>query len=92
MGQTYILGAQLAPLNPQLAEYFPVERGVFVVQVLEGTPAFEAGLRGGDIIVNAGGEEVASLSDLRFGIGASEGPLRIQVIRKGNPVEILIRR
>lgn len=92
MGQTYILGAQLAPLNPQLAEYFPVERGIFVVQVLEGTPAFEAGLRGGDIIVTAGGEEMASLSDLRFGISASEGPLRIQVVRKGNPVEVLIRR
>jgi len=92
MGQDYMLGAQLAPLNPQLAEYFPVDEGVFVVQVMEGTPASEAGLQGGDIIVRVAGEEVTSLSDFRSSLGVFEGPLRIQVIRKGDPVEILIRR
>jgi len=92
MGQSFILGAQLTPLNPQLAEYFPVDRGVFVVQVVDGTPAYEAGLRGGDIIIAAGDEDVASLADLRLGVAASEGPLRIKVIRKGDPVEIIIRR
>jgi len=92
VGQNIMLGAQLAPLNPELAEYFPVDEGVFVIQVLEGTPAFDAGLQGGDIIISVAGEEVISLTDLRFGLGVFEGPLRIQVIRKGEPVEILIRR
>jgi membrane-associated protease RseP (regulator of RpoE activity) len=92
VGQGYILGAMLTPLNPDLAETFSVDRGVFVVQVVEGTPAFDAGLKGGDIIVKAAGEEVASLGDLRFGLGAFQGPVRIQLLRKGNPVEILIQR
>jgi hypothetical protein len=92
VGQNIMLGAQLAPLNPELAEYFPVDEGVFVIQVMEGTPAFDAGLQGGDIIISVAGEEVISLSDLRFGLGVFDGPLRIQVIRKGEPVEVLIRR
>lgn len=92
VGQSFILGAQLAPLNPELGEYFQVSEGVIVMQVMEGTPAFEAGLRGGDVIVRMAGEEVASLADLRFGLGATQGPLTIQVIRKGNPVELVIRR
>ncbi len=92
VGQNIMLGAQVAPLNPELAEYFPVDEGVFVIQVLEGTPAFDAGLQGGDIIISVAGEEVISLSDLRFGLGVFERPLQIRVIRKGDPVEILIRR
>ena len=92
LGQNIMLGAQVAPLNPELAEYFPVDEGVFVIEVMEGTPAFDAGLRGGDIIISVAGEEVFSLSDLRFGLGVFERPLQIQVIRKGEPVEIRIRR
>ncbi|MGD2122831.1 MAG: PDZ domain-containing protein [Gemmatimonadota bacterium] len=91
-GQTVVYGAQLAPLNPQLAEYFSVEHGVMVIEVLEDTPAADAGLQGGDIIVSVGGEEVATLSDLRFGLAAFEGPLQVGVIRKGEPVEVQIRR
>ncbi len=73
MGQNIMMGAQLAPLNPDLAQYFPVDEGVFVVQVMQGTPASDAGLQGGDVIVRVGGEEVTSLSDLRFGLGTVRG-------------------
>lgn len=92
LGQNFMLGAKLERLNPEIAEYFSVDEGVFVVEVVEGTPASEAGLRGGDVIVRVGGEEVTTLSDLRFGLNAFEGPLRIRVVRKGEPVEITIRR
>ncbi len=91
-GQTVVYGAQLAPLNPQLAEYFSVEYGVMVIDVLEDTPASDAGLQGGDIIVSIAGEDVETLSDLRFGLSAFEGTLRIGVIRKGQPLEVQIRR
>ncbi len=92
VGQSFFMGAQMAPLNPELAEYFPVDEGVFVVQVVEGSPASEAGLQGGDIIVTVAGEDVSSLSDLRFGLSAFDGPIQIRVIRKGEPVQIVIRR
>lgn len=92
VGQSVMLGAQLAPLNPDLAAVFSVPEGVFVIQVPEGTPAWDAGLQGGDVIVRIGDETVASLSDLRFGLGAGSGPLRMRVIRKGQPLEIVVRR
>jgi C-terminal processing protease CtpA/Prc len=92
VGQSFVMGAQMVPLNPENSGYFPVDKGVFVVQVMEGSPAFQAGLQGGDIIVQVAGEEVTSLSDLRFGFGAFDGPIRIRVIRMGEPVEIVVRR
>lgn len=92
MGQNFIMGAQLMALTPDLAQYFATDEGIFVVQVVEGTPASEAGLQGGDIIVTIGGEDVTSLSDLRFGLGAAPGPYKLRVVRKDGPVEILIRR
>ena len=91
-GQSVMLGAHLAPLNPDLAAIFSVPEGVFVIQVPESTPAADAGLLGGDIIVRIGDEKVASLTDLRFGLGARGGSLRMQVIRRGEPVEIVVRR
>jgi C-terminal processing protease CtpA/Prc len=90
-GQSFVAGAQLQPLNPDLAGYFHVEDGLLVTEVLEGTPAFEAGLVAGDVITRVGGERVASLNDLRFGVGYLERPLRLRIIRKGEPMDILIR-
>ena len=74
------------------SQYFPVNEGVFVVQVVEGTPASEAGLQGGDIIVRLNGEEVTSLSDLRFGLAAGPGPWTLRAVRKSGQVEIVIQR
>jgi S1-C subfamily serine protease len=85
------MGAQVAPLNSDLAQYFPVDQGVFVVQVVGGTPAAEAGLQGGDIIVGVDEEVVTSLSELRFGLAANPGPWTIHVVRKTGSVEIVIK-
>jgi hypothetical protein len=92
LGQSFVAGAQLYPLTPWLSETFQVDEGVVVWEVLEGTPADEAGLRGGDVIVRVGGEPVSSLEELRFGLGFLQSPLRIRVIRKGEPLEIVIRK
>lgn len=90
-GQSFVAGAQLQTLNADLASYFHVDQGVLVTEVLEGTPAEEAGLMAGDVITQVGGERVSSLNDLRFGIGYLERPLRLRVVRKGSPMEIVIR-
>jgi len=90
-GRSFVAGAQLQTMNPDLAGYFDVEEGVLVTEVLEDTPASAAGLRSGDVIVRVGGEPVTSLDDLRFGVGYFERPLRLRVVRKGEPVEIVIR-
>jgi C-terminal processing protease CtpA/Prc len=92
VGQSFVAGAHLTPLNPALAEYFQVDQGVLVTEVLEGTPAKDAGMLAGDVIVRVGTQQVLSLKDLRFGVGYFERPLRLQVIRKGSPVVIVIGR
>lgn len=92
IGQSFVAGAQLAALNPSLGEYFGTEEGVLVMEVVEGTPAQEWGLQAGDVIVRAGDQEVSSLDDLRFSLGYLEGTLRVRVIRKGKPLQLVFSR
>ncbi len=47
----------------------PVEEGVFVAKVGNGSPAARAGLKPGDIITAIGGEKVRNITDLRSAIG-----------------------
>ncbi|MCM8750603.1 trypsin-like peptidase domain-containing protein [Thermomicrobiaceae bacterium CFH 74404] len=61
----------------------PVDRGVLVVSVAPGSPAEQAGLTPGDIIVRFGGQEVTRVSDL-------EQALRQH--QPGDQVEIVINR
>lgn len=43
-----------------------VDEGIAVVEVVKGSPASKAGLEKGDIIVELGGEETASLAEFRY--------------------------
>jgi membrane-associated protease RseP (regulator of RpoE activity) len=92
VGRTLVAGAELKSLNAELAPYFGVDGGVLVVEVVEGTPAAEADLRGGDVIVLVGGESVSSLEDLKFGMTYLERPLRIRVIRNREPLDMVLRK
>ncbi len=91
LGRTFIAGAQVTPLNPSLSEYFGVEEGVLVTEVAEGTPAEEAGIESGDVIVSVGDRRVTSLEGLRRAMGAWDHPMVLTVIRKQREVEISIR-
>ena len=81
------LGVEVQPIDEQLAELFrlPVDHGLIVQQVGDGSGAQEAGLRagttrvvvagesyvlGGDIIVKVGDTEVRTLQQLRDAITA----------------------
>jgi len=88
LGESVVGGAKLTPLNPALAEYFQVEEGLLVTEVAEGTPAAEAGLRAGDVIVRVGGDAVSTLEDLRWALASYERPVEITVVRKGKRLKI----
>jgi serine protease Do len=72
-GSTALAGAQLVALDDDLREVLAgaptagdgPTRGVFVLKVLPGTPAAEAGLRAGDVVTAAAGRPVASPAGLQ---------------------------
>jgi C-terminal processing protease CtpA/Prc len=88
-----LAGAEFEQLNPGLAEYFGgVAEGVFVLRVAPGTPAASAGLHPGDVIETLNGERVETIAALRTAIAESSGPLTLDVIRKGLPATVVLRK
>ena len=60
------LGVFLADLTPEVAAEFglPIREGVIIRHVMEGSPAFEAGIVPGDIVMSMGGQETPAIVDL----------------------------
>jgi serine protease Do len=60
------LGISGGTLDPETAQSYdlPVEGGAIVNNVFEGTPAGEAGLQAGDIIVAIDGTTILSMDEL----------------------------
>jgi len=79
-------GAEFTALNPDLCDALGVKpEGVFVTNVMEGSAARVAGLRGGDVIVKADDIDIASPIDLVRAIrnaDESDHAVDLQLIRK----------
>lgn len=59
--------------------------------VLPNRPAAAAGLRQGDLITEANGDEIRSFEDLRLVIGTSPGQaVRLKFMRQGKPQEVTV--
>lgn len=84
-GFRVVAGAELAPLNPGLAEYFRTERGVLVLSVLDGTPARAAGLQAGDVITHVGDTDINSIPQFRAALarGYRSPPVVVRIVREG---------
>jgi len=83
-GEFYGIGVQIAPANPD-------GTGAKIVNVFRGGPAYEAGLRIGDVIVEVDGEDVTELS-LYDIVAKIRGPKDTKVtlgIRRSNAHAIL---
>jgi serine protease Do len=72
-------------LDPNLARQFRLRdnKGVVVVQVESGTPAAEAGIRAGDMILEVGGTVVSSVK---------EYVAAVDKVKKGSVARFLIKR
>ena len=76
------IGITSTPLGPQLADYFGVRKGVLVNSVEDGSPAARAGIKAGDVIVEAEGEQVGDSGDLSRAINKrEEGEVSLSVYR-----------
>jgi serine protease Do len=84
------MGATLLPVDGQLAEYFGVETGALVSSVRDGSPAAEAGLRAGDVIVRVDGRTVTAPGEVTRAMRAiDEGAsATIEVMRERSRVTL----
>ena len=81
------------PLPPRLAAELGADRGIEVVEVVEGSPAQAAGLRPGDIIVSGDGSRLADARDLQsLMTGDRVGKdFVLTVVRGGDALELTAR-
>jgi len=89
------LGISGVDMNPAIARRFnlPADSGVLLAEVGRDTPAYEGGLRSGDIIVRVGDQEIKQMRDLLLSLsGVSVGNvLRILFLRGGREHETSVR-
>lgn len=86
------LGIMPQEITPELARTFKVEEGVgvLVAQVTPGSAADKAGMKKGDVLLEAEGQRVDTPDDFRFKV-ASMPPgakVRFKVTRDGKQVEV----
>lgn len=80
-----------APVPDALRERIGVRRALRVVEVAAGSPAARAGLRGGDLLLSAGGSatvDARSLQRLMFADTIGR-PLQLTVLRNGAMVDVI---
>ena len=84
------IGVEAIDLPPSLRQHFgaPVEAGVMISAVHDGSPAEAAGLDVGDVVFEVDGEPVHSLSTLRNLIASSgiDNRIELRVMRNGAEV------
>jgi len=84
------LGIRMDDMTEGLREYFGVEAGALITEVIDDTPAEKAGLKAGDVIIEFNGKEVEEQDDVFYYIGKTEpgDEIEIKVSRKGKIVDL----
>lgn len=79
------IGVGVTSLTKQLSEFFGVDGGVMINEVRGDSPAAKAGLKAGDIIVEADGKAVKSEFDLIRSIAEKkDGDVGLTIVRDKN--------
>jgi S1-C subfamily serine protease len=81
-----------APLPPRARAAAAAERGVEVVEIVDGSPAKEAGLRVGDVIFELDGDPIESATDLQRLMVAERigATAKARVVRDGSVLELRV--
>lgn len=95
LGNRSVAGAEFEEMNPGLASYFGVERGALVLRVAPDTPADRAGLRAGDVVLEADDRAVDSIDDLRGAVARVQRSrpreVELEILRKGQRQSIELK-
>jgi len=93
VGRNYVAGAQVTAVNAGLADYFGVDQGVLVTEILEDSPAEDAGLEPGDVVVAVEGRGVPTVDALRSTLMQLRSwPAELDVVRKGDRIQLHLPR
>jgi serine protease Do len=91
------LGLALAPLSPDMRDQLNLPdgtKGAVVQQVQPGSPAEEAGLQAGDVIVSVGDHAVRSPSEAVKAIrsaATNDHSIALRIIRDGQPLFVAVQ-
>jgi serine protease Do len=88
------LGVALTEVPPELRAKLgsDAKGGALVASVEPGSPAEEAGLKRGDVILEVGASKVTSASDAqsKLASGAKDKPVRLRVVREGHGMFVIV--
>lgn len=84
MSSSY-LGIKGQDVTSDMSESFDMPKGVYISEVENDSPAYNAGIQSGDIITNIGGKDIFTVSELQSHIESTlpETAVDIEVQRKG---------
>jgi serine protease Do len=89
------LGVSIQEITPELAKSFKIEngKGALIAEVYEGSPAEEAGLKRGDVVIEYNGEKVEEPLDLSINVGQSKpgSDVKLVVLRGGEKKELAVK-
>ena len=92
MGHSLNVGALVEPLAPQTAEVLGVSSGLVIKSVASKSPAFVAGLKPHDVILQVGAENIATVSDWERALRSSEGkPVQVAIFRDHSKQLVLLQ-
>lgn len=93
MFQEGIAGARVETITEGLGRAVGVASGVLVIRAAPGTPAFESGLRDGDVILTAAGRAVSTVAQLRDVLEqvGDESGVRLVIVRERRQKEVTLR-
>jgi serine protease Do len=88
------LGVLVQDMSPELADSFNIKKnnGVLVAQVMDDSPASDAGIKQGDIIISFRGKPVSSTGSFRnqVALTSPKSTVPIQIIRDGKQINITV--
>ena len=88
-----LAGARVETVNEGLGKAIGVPGGVLVIRVAPGTPAYRSGLRDGDVVLRARGQNVSSVRDLRRLVGDGDGEegIKLVIVRERKQRDLTLR-